>query len=890
MLRRAFHRLRHALQPGRAETDLAREIASHLALLEEDFRRRGLSEADARLAARRAFGGVEQAKEHHRDARSFRWIDDARRDVRHAARLIRRDPVLTLTAMLSLAIAIGANTAIFTIANAFLFRAPVGVAEPGRLVDIGRTRGGYEFNTLPYLNYVDIRERATTLDGVFAYSLFPHAMSLGPRGQDPNRAALRVFGTLVTDNFFEVLGAVPGAGRLFASGDGEEQGAVVVLSHRFWTTRFGADPALVGQRVTLNGQPFTVVGVGSEGFQGTGIREPDLWIPMDRPATRRALGIPVPTSRRGGSLLLAGRVKAGVSIDQAGAEIDAIGRGLAREYPDENRDAGLRLLPSSPVPGMRDPVAVFLGLLLAIALLVLAIACANLAGVLLARAAARQREIAIRLAIGAGRGRLARQLLTETLVLCALGGTLGLLVARTMTSLLVSFLPILPFPVRVSLAIDARVFLLTGGLVALAALLSGLVPAVQASKSDVVATLKDEAAGPGRLRFRRAFIVGQVALSILLVVVAGLFLRALQRAGSLDPGFDARGVEIASLDLSLGGYTDSTGPLFARRLIEAVRQLPRVQSATMAWSLPGGFETLGLGGLAAADTPAAVDTLGDASWNIVEPGFFATLRIRVVAGRDFGPGDRVGAQPVAVIGEGAARALWPGIRPEDVVGRYVRQQAQTPKLLQVIGVVGDPAYGTLIDGPRSYHVYVPLQQQYMSSTMIVARTVDGTRAADEIADLVTSIDPNLPIVASHTGANYTSLGLVPQRIAAWLSGTLGVVGLLLAAVGVYGITGYAVARRTREIGIRIAMGASRQNVVRMVLREGMMLVVAGVGIGLVFAAGASQVVGSLLFGLSPLDPAAFGAAALLFAIVGLAATYGPASRATKIDPTSAMRD
>jgi predicted permease len=881
-------RLRNALRPASAEADLAREVASHLALVEDELVRRGMTAEEARFAARRAFGGVALAKDLHRDARSFVWLDDARRDVRHSARLLRRDPLFALTAALSLAIGIGANTTIFTVANVLLFRPPAGVADADRLVDIGTRTPGGGFGNSSYPNYLDLRQRATTVDGVYAYPLFPHAMSLGGTGSASGSE--RIFGTAVTGNYFTVLGAAPAAGRLFGAAEIEQPGAapVVVLSHRFWTRRFDKDPAVVGRTLTLNRRAFTVIGVASEGFQGTGIRAGDVWVPiaMDTPVTSL-------TNRASAGLLLGGRLKPGVTVSQAAAEMDAIGRALEREYPDENRGKGFVVEAASPVPGASVPVAVFLGLLTAIVMLVLAIACANLAGVLLARAAARRTEIAVRLALGAGRARLVRQLLAETLMLFALGGGGGLLMARGLTSVLVSLLPALPFPVNVSLALDLRGVLFTTGLVLAAALLSGLAPALQASKADVVSALKDDAQSPSRLRLRHGFVIAQVAFSILLIVVAGLFVRALQAAGSGDPGFDPHGVELASLDLSLAGYTVTTGPLVAREIVDRVRALPDVQTASLALVLPGGFETqrraLGVPGV----TPPNGQRFFGVDWNVVEPGYFATLRIPLAAGRDFTAADRDGTPLAAIVGEGTARRFWPG---QDAVGKYVvqptlgpRGQVTETRTLLVVGVARDVKASSLIDGLSRSLVYVPLQQQYAAGVTIVARTTRGQRIAEEIRSLAASINPDLPIVTSQTLEDAMALGLVPQRVVVSVSGGLGLVGALLAAIGIYGVTAYAVARRRREIGIRMALGAQRADVVRLILRQGMRLAISGSAIGLLLAAGASQALGAFLFGVPPLDPAIFGGAAALFACVGLTACYLPARRATTIDPLAALR-
>jgi predicted permease len=605
------------------------------------------------------------------------------------------------------------------------------------------------------------------------------------------------------------------------------------------------------------------------------------------------------TNRAGGWLVMGGRLRPGVSVRTAAAEADAIGRDLQHEYPDQAGNRGLRVLPSSAVPGNRSTVAVFVVLLVGIVSLVLLVACANISGVLLARAAARRREIAVRLTLGAGRARLVRQLLMETTMLFILGGAIGLALARGMTTLVVAWLPSLPFPVSVPLALDGRAIAFTTSLSLIAAVASGLVPALQASKAELVDALKDDVQWPSRrTRLRHAFVVAQVALSLVLVVAAGLFVRALERAGSVDPGFDPRSVELATLDLSMAGYTDTTGPRFWRDLIEQVRRLPDVQAATIARVLPGGFEGIGLGGVT---VPGLALPNGERffwpSWNIVEPGYFATLRISLVAGRDFNAADRAGAQPVAIVGERVARQLWPG---QNATGKYLSQQIIGPRgptgatqALVVVGVARDVKSSSLVDGLAESFIYLPLQQHYsahMTANMtIAARTAHGRRIADEIRTLAASMNPNLPIITSQTLEESVALGQLPQRVAASVSGSLGLVGLLLASIGIYGVTAYAVTRRMRELGIRIALGATGADIVRMVLRQGLTLIVVGCALGLGLGAAVGRLLTGFLFGVPPLDPLTFSGAAALFAAIGLAACYGPARRATKVDPLMALR-
>ena len=655
---------------------------------------------------------------------------------------------------------------------------------------------------------------------------------------------------------------------------------LAVLSHRYWTRRFNRNFSIVGGVLRLNGQAFTVVGVAAEGFQGTGIRSPDLWVPL-RPNNRRAASW----------LMLGGRLRPGVSISQAAAELETLGRVLAAEHASDNKDTGLTARALSPVPGEAGPIGAFLTLLMAIVGVVLVIACTNVSGMLLARAAGRRREIAVRLAIGGGRRRIVRQLMTETLVLFAIGASAGLVLALWMTSALASQLPQLPFPIDLALSLDARVVIFAMVVSLLASLASGLAPAVQASKGDLIVDLKDDLPRVfGRLRLRHAFVVGQVSLSILLVVIAGLFVRALQQIASNDPGFDPNGVELASIDFSLGGYTNATTPVVAREIVDGVRRLPNVAAATVAAVLPGGFEGIGLGGLS---VPGVVPPDGAPAffpvWNIVEPGYFATLRMPLLAGRDFQAGDRAGAQPVVVIGEGAARTFWQG---QNAVGRYVQMgSGRDARNLLVIGVARDPKFGSFVDGTTGVYADVPLQQQALEGwpLLIAARSTHGGRVTGEIRGLISSIAPSLPVVSSQTAEEYAALGLVPQRLVASVAGSLGVVGLLLAGFGIYGLTAYTVASRTREIGIRLALGAQRADVVAMVLRHGMLLTAIGAAVGLALAVAAGHVIAGLLFGVAPTDPVTLAGAVILFAVIGLAACYGPAHRATRIGAMEALR-
>ena len=633
------------------------------------------------------------------------------------------------------------------------------------------------------------------------------------------------------------------------------------------------------------------MGVAAEGFQGTTVLASDVWIPITTAGDVMPRGASLLTSRASLWILMGGRLKPGVALRRAQAEVESIGAALEREFPSDNRGLGLRAASPSPIPGNSGPIAAFLAILMAIAGLVLAIACVNLSGILVARAAARRREISVRIAIGAGRGRLIRQLLTETLLLFALGAAAGVAAARAMTQALVALLPAVPVPVVLSLTLDSRVLLFAVAVSAAAAVLCGLAPAMHAVKSDVVSGLKAGAAATDRLRLRNAFVVAQVALTVVLTVGAALFVRALQHAAAVDPGFDPRGVEVATLDLSLAGYTDTTGPQFAETMVQRVRVIPGIADAALSAVLPLGLDGLGLGDLTLPGNAVSPQHASmDADWDVVSPRYFSTLRLPLVAGRDFDEHDRAAAPRVAIVNETAARRFWPA---GDPIGKVLLQWEGRPgeharsHPLTIVGVARDARYRTLNEDQRAF-IYVPMSQQYLSRTSILARTSGGRRTAD-VRALLATLDSNLPIVVEQTLEEHAAIGLVPQRLAAAVSGNLGAVALLLAAIGVYGVAAYAVAARTREIGIRLALGATRSSVVGLVLKQGMAVAAGGVVLGIVAAAAAAQVVSSLLFGVGPLDAPAFAAAAALLCAVAAAASYLPARHAANVPATEALR-
>ena len=898
--------VRNVLSRDRVERDLDDELQAALGLLIDEELARGKSPADARRSALLTLGGIETVKVQVRDARAGAWFDTVLGDIRYAARLLVRNPIFTLTAAVSLAIGIGATTTIFTVANGLLLRSAIGVTDPGRLVDITRSkdRGGPGIDPISYPDYLEVRRRATTLDGVYGYQLELQPASL----RVENTGAERVYPGVVTINYFEVLGVPAIVGRTFGAGDSEDAGSspVVVLSHRFWARRFQSDPGVVGRTLYLNGYPFSVAGVAREGFLGMTVVAPDVWVPASMiAALNPESGGRLLATRGADWMMLGGRLKRGVSRAQASADIAAIGAALAREFPvkydflpPELGPTDLSFVwsaePSSPIPsGLRVIVAGFLTLLMSIVAVVLVIACANLAGVLLARGVVRRREIAVRTAIGAGRGRVVRQLLTETTLLFALGGIAGLLLARALTSLLITLLPAFPLPVNVSVPLDGRVVAFSLGISFVAALLCGLVPALHASKPEVVSALKDDAPAPtDRLRLRNTFVVAQVAFSVVLVVTAAILVRDVDRVTSVDRGFDSRQVDVASVNLSMAGYTATTGSAFARQLIERVRAIPGVEAASLSDRQPDPGSMM-MGGLTVDGvSPPQGQPYFYPNWNVVDSQYFATLRIPLLAGRDFADADRVGSQPVAIIGESAAKRFFPG---KSAVGQVVHVHTgnlnvpgSPSSALVVVGVARDVQITPNL-APR-LNLYVPMQQKYVSGLTILARTKGPTSAADDIRAVVTSMNPNLPVLVAQT---LDSLGRGPVetqlRVAATVAGSVGLIGLLLAAMGIYGVTAYTVARRTREIGIRLSLGAGRSAVVAMILRQGMTLVGIGLTIGLALSLGVGRMLAAQRFGITAPGAATFVAATMLFVVVGLIACYAPLRRAIRIAAMDALR-
>lgn len=812
------------------------------------------------------------------------------RHVKHAARLLAKSPVFLVTAVLSLAVGIGANTAIFTTANA-LFLAPVaGVREPDRLVDIGRMTDGRGFDTVSYPTYWDLQSRDSVFESVLAHELEPQALSLGAE-----TGAERIYAEPVSAGYFGVLGVDAAAGSFFTQS--EEQIGVplrkVVLSHAFWQRQFSGRRDVIGQQLLLNGDSFTVVGVGPAGFRGTTILAPDVWIPL----TAHARGLPaaeVLRSRESNWLVMAARLKAGVTADQVRAYLATFSADLERQFPEVYRRRGLTASVSSRLPGEAGEVAApFLAILMGVSGLVLLVTCTNLAGLLLARSAARSREVAVRLALGASRRSLVGMLMTESAMLAIAGALAGILVAVWMTGALESTIPSLPFPVSLELAIDWRVLLFTAGMAMLTAVLSGLAPSLSASRASLVTDLKSDASAPRRQRLRTIFITAQLAFCLVLIVVAGLFLRALNAATTVDPGFEVRGVDVATLDLALGGYTDDQSPAVAEQIRERLQAIPGVASVAHSRMVPLDGGGLGLGGLRRKGT-SGPDAGIRTDWNVVSPEYFATLGLPLASGRGFTPADRAGTPRVAIVNEHMAKAVWPGENPIGQIlefGDFRPGREESIDTLLVVGVARDAKYRWIGERQAPF-IYVPYAQQPLRAVNYLIRRQPSSSLdlQPSVRQALASFDRNLPLIRMQTLQSYADLGLLPQQLAASVAGSLGFVALLLASIGIYGVVAYAVASRAREIGVRMALGADRARVMRMVIWQGARLVAIGGTIGLVLALGATQLVESLLFGVRPIDPVTYAGTFGILALITLAATFVPARRAASIQPMRVLKN
>lgn len=820
-------------------------------------------------------------------------------DLRHAVRGLRRRPGFAAAVIATLALGIGANAAVFSLVDAVLLD-PVPVREPGSVVAVFEARNADHYGATSWPTFTELREGARTLSGLAVSSEVDAGLRVGDVSD-------RVSAGVVSGNWFEVMGVVPQAGRLLLPADEENGGRHhVVLSDALWRRHFGADPRVVGQAIELTGTTFTVVGVAPAGFRGTDLSAPhDLWLPvvLIREIGGDGLwGEDVLTTRFLPFLRMVGRLRPGATAAAVEEELNvrhaALREANGAEMDMPFADRPIHTLPIREAAALdrRDDLIRFLAVPAAVAVLTLLIACLNVALLLLVRASERRQEFGIRAALGAGRGRLVRQVLTESVLIGAAGGVVGIAVAQATVALLRRF----PLPGGIAmdtlrLAPDARM-LTFGFAVALGtALVFGSVPAWAAARADLLGRLKSgtRTGGAESGRVRLVLLTGQVALCLTLLVGAGLFLRSLRAALDVEPGFDARGLAAASFSLRPHGYTRESGPAFIRTVLERVERMPGVESSALGLHVPIEPRRLRMP-ISDEVIPEGSGRYGGAGSflpvNVIAGDWFGALRIPVLRGRIFGPGDGPGAPPVAVLGRSAAAELWPG---EDPIGRQLQLVRGVGPGVTVIGIVADITAHAVQEGAVPYVYLSALQYpqiQVLSDATLIARDgVGGAIAGAAIRQALATEDPTLPVFRERRVADQVAAVLVPQRLGSTLLGIFGVVALLVAAVGIYGVVAYAVARRRFEIGLRRALGARPRDIIRDVTRHTALAVLLGTVAGTVAALWLTRFIDAFLFGIPAVDPVAYAAAATLIALTALAATLLPARRATRVSPLTAIR-
>jgi macrolide transport system ATP-binding/permease protein len=874
---------------SRPDDDLDREIRAHLELDAEERIADGVPPEEARYAARRTFGNVTRVKEISHDMRRPVWLDRLAQDLRFAIRQIRRAPGFAAAAIVTLALGIGVNTIVFTLLNSLALRL-MPVRDPAGLVRVYPVdQTGRRQNLFSYPDYVDHRDQNGLFEGLVAYIPTVVTMAAPSERSEPDE----LLAYAVSANYFAVLGVSPAIGRTFLARSGEPAGAnpEVVISHAFWERRLGSDAHVLGRTLMLNGHPFTVVGVGPRAFFGTEPLVPDLWVPLTM-QREIAPGADLLHDREAGWVLVIGRLKADVRPRTAESAMNVVARRLSAAYPGARRTAGVVFAPATFFtidPGLRPLIA----LVAAIVGLVLLVACANVANLTLARATSRQREIAVRLALGASRRRLVRQLLTESVLIALLGGAAGLLLSfwtlRLLYPLGLSLLPFRWGTVILDLNPDLHVFMYTLLLAAATGVVFGLAPALQASHPNLSAAMHDEGAmlglGWSRSRVRSGLVVVQIALSLMLLIGAGLLARGLQRAKVLDLGFHTDGVVFTDYDLQRHGYGPPAAAEFNRRLVEFAQRLPGVGAVSLTSHVPltGGVTRT----IVQVDgqEPRAGDEPVWCTYTTVSPAYFEALSLPLIKGRNFTNEETAANLPVVIVGDALARRFWPN---RDPLGRRIRTPlSSTP--LTVVGIVRDSSDASLW---RDHEISLYFPMSPASNPLrgrLIARTASDPRAVmSALRHEARSLDPHLKF-ESKLLDEVLHLWILPSRVAAIGAAVLGVLALLIASVGIYGVIAYGVCHRTREIGVRMALGAGKHDVVRLVLREGMRLAGLGVAAGLAASFVTTRTLRGFLFGLSAVDPLTFAGVPIVLAAVALAACYIPARRAARVDPMTALR-
>src|SRR5882762_7179268 len=884
LCRTFLHRLAGLFRHRHLEDDLDAELRSHIEMAIELNLRKGMSAEDARREALRSFGGIEQTKEIYRDQRGLPMIETALQDLRFGLRMLRRSPGFSILAILCLTLGIGANAAVFSWVEGILFRPYPAVTHQEQLFALtGTARGEPELTSWP--DILDLQRSCRLIDSFIVTKIMGTSLSIGDRAEVTT-------GSIVSANYFDAIGVHPILGRGFEPGEdaGRNAHPVTVISYQLWKGRFKSDPQIIGKSQRLNNVVHTIVGVAPEGFYGTFVGwAMQFWVPASMEEIFEEDGYKL--EDRGARWIESYvRLKPGVTLAQAQGEISAVAKRLEADYPETNRGRGVKLWPLWQTPfNNAGALLPTFEIMLAVVVFVLLIACANVGNLLLVRSLARRREMTIRLAIGAGRRRLVKQLFTEGLILSTIAAVGGLVVAHWCRDALV-----LLFPARGGVTmylpnqIDWRVLGLSAGFCLITTLLLGLVPAMQTLKIDLAGALKAESAGVvggrGTAWFRSGLVLVQVSLSFVLLVGTGLLLQSLQKIRTASPGFSSRRVLHTAVALVSAGYDARRAQNFEDELITRVKALPGVESAVFARSTPMSYGSFSSTPIAVDGYQQAPDEQPTVEYNEVGPEYFLTMGIPVVLGREFTPGDDEKAALVAVVNETMVARYWNGKNP---IGERLQVKG---RWMRVVGIAKDAKYESVRELPKPFF-YVPLRQNFSMGAALNIRTplLPGTMAA-ALTREVRALDPGLALYEVITLQEQVDRSTSAQMVAVTLVGVLGGLALLLAAIGLYGVMSCAVSESSRELGLRMALGADASNLLRLVISRGLALTVGGVLLGGVVALALTRLLGNLLYKVSPYDPLAFGSALAVMTIASLAACFLPAWRATRTDPARALRD
>jgi len=870
-------RLVAVLRANRTVHEIDEELESHI--------HEAVAAGRDPVEARRAFGSALRYREQSRDLKLIGWLDDLFQDLRFGARMLARSPGFSFLAILCLTLAIGANAAVFSWIEGILLRPFPLVADQDRLMAVANTnRGSADTFDMSWPDFQDLARASTLIDAFIAEKITGTTLSIGDR-------AVRAPGSMVSANYFDAIGVHPVLGRGFEPGEDSGRNAhpVTVISYQMWQERFHGDPAVIGKTQVLAGLPHTIVGVAPNGFFGTFVGYAfQFWVPVSM-QTQFDAGVYKLEDRGARWIEGFARPKSGVTIEQAQAESSAIAARLEAEYPETNRGWGVRLFPLWQTPF--NNAATFLptlGIALLVVLSVLLIACANVGNLLLVRAFARQQEMTIRLAVGAGRRRLIKQLLTEGLILSAIAAAGGLVVAHWLRDAVALLTPprggIL---LRLPGELDWRVLAVSGGVCLISTVLFGLVPAVLASQVDLACALRSESGGiigaRSKAWIRSTLVVVQMTLSFVLLVGAGLLIQSMQAIRHANPGFSTQGVVTTSVDLFTAGYDPQRAKLFQDELIDRVQSLGGVESAAFSRQTPFTYRSYSSAAIAVDGYDAPLDQQPSADYNEIGPGFLATMGIPLVSGREFTRADNETAPPVAIVDETMAAQFWRGLDP---VGRRVQVKGTW---MQIVGVARTAKYRNLLEAPKPFF-YVPLRQNFSASAGLQIRTPQSTAAlAPALVREIHALDANVAPGELITMREQVERTTASQRVAFTILVVFGGLALMLAAIGLYGVMASTVSQSTRELALRMALGAGASDLLQLVLSKGLLLTAGGVALGVVAALEATRLMGYLLYRVSPRDPLAFAWAVVVIAIASLTACLVPAWRATRTDPLRALR-